>query len=599
MAYNAALAKLPYQTRIGDDEIMSLLEEAKKQQDPMVRMAQKVLDVYDGKIVLPLDEIDKVSEPAVANLTFSGVDAAGQAIGSQLPQNFFAQRGESAQARKVARQKTGLVDWWWDESDVEIQLPQWARFYVAYGAAYVMVKPHMKKECPEYVGLDPLRTFPSGTGICCDFSISLRKQSRRWVATRYPEAAGRLWSQNAKPSDQIELIEYVDDYEFVILARTSANVMYPYAARQLGTVRLTSFKNLAGRCPVMAAGRPGLSGPKSQFAGVLGKYIQRARLQAYSMIGVRKAVMPEKWAYSTDPSITPVITDEADAITGNIGIISGGQIMQMLPQPSQMVPMMEDRLERAERVEARMPAEWGGESSSNVRTDRRGTSIYSATTDLPVAEAHKQFQRLLTEANECAIDIDKGYWGGKTKSFYVIRGEIEEKIDYDPDKLWEGEQETHRVVYSHPGADSAGLAVELGQRLGMDLISHREAMELDPFVKDPERASDLIIYEKLKNVVLEGLAAQSQQGALPVVDLARIMQRVKSDRNELEDAVVAQQAEAQQRQAQQAPPEAPAAQPGLALPGQGAEASVQPPPQSLGNVGNLLQNLRLPAGQPA
>jgi hypothetical protein len=274
----------------------------------------------------------------------------------------------------------------------------------------------------------------------------------------------------------------------------------------------------------------------------------------------------------------------------------GGRIEQMLPQPSQMVPMMEDRLERAERVEARQPAEWGGESSSNVRTDRRGTSIYQATTDLPVAEAHQRFQRLLTEANKCAIDIDKGYWGGTTKRFYVIRGEVEEKVDYDPETLWAGDCDTHKVVYSHPGADSAGLAVELGQRIGMDNLSHHEAQEIDPFVKDPERTRDLIVYEKLQNVVLEGLAAQSQQGALPVVDLARIMQRVKADRDELEDAVVGQQAEAQQRQAAQAPPESPAAQPGLAMPGQGAEAaSVPPPPQSLGNVGQLLSNLKLPA----
>jgi hypothetical protein len=180
----------PYRTRITDDEILALLEEAKKQQHPMVQMAQKVLQVYEGDIVLPMAEVDKVSEPAVANLTFSGVDAMGQAIGSQVPQNFFPQRGDTGQARKVARQKKDLVGYWWDESMVEIQLPQWGRFYAAYGAAYLMVKPHMKKGCPEYVGLDPLRTFPSGTDVCCEFALTLRKQTRRWVAKRYPDTAG-------------------------------------------------------------------------------------------------------------------------------------------------------------------------------------------------------------------------------------------------------------------------------------------------------------------------------------------------------------------------------------------------------------------------
>lgn len=598
MSYSMPVPTGMYRTRISDDEILALLDEARKQQHPMVQMAQKVLDVYDGKIALPLSEIDKVSEPAVANLTFSGVDAMGQAIGSQVPQNFFAQRGDGPTNRARAREKRDLVGYWWDESNVEGQLPEWGRFYAAYGAAYVMVKPHLKKGCPEYIGLDPLRTFPSGTDVCCDFAITLRRQSRRWVAKRYPETAGRLWSREGSPADQIELVEYVDDYEFVVLARQGVNMMHPYAPRQEGVVRLTGFKNLAGRCPVMAAGRPGLSGPRSQFAGVLGKYIQRAQLQAYQMIGVRKSVLAEKWAYSSDPNVTPVIVTEADAITGETGVIAGGQLIQMLPQMSPMVSMMEDRLERAERVEARMPAEWGGESPSNVRTDRRGTSIYQATTDLPVAEAHQRFARLLTEANRCAVDIDKSYWGGERKTFYVVRGEIEEKVTYDPDQLWAGEQETHRVVYSHPGADSQGLAVELGQRIGLETLSHTEAMEIDPFVKDPERSRDLIVYEKLQTVVLNGLAAQAEQGALPVVDLARIMQRVKSDRAEIEDAVVEQQAEAQQRQAAQVPPGSPEEQPGLALPGAGVE-SVPAPPPSLGNVGQLLSQLRLPAGQPA
>jgi hypothetical protein len=582
-----------YTGRITKDEVMDLYEELRKSRHPLVQQAEQVQRVFDGEVVLPIAQLDQIDVPAVANLTFQGVDAIGQRIGSQVPNNVFPILSTTGTARETARTKRSAVDYWWKESSLPRKLFQLGRWFAAYGATGVLVQPGVKKECPQYVPLDPLRTYPSGYDICCEFAITVRRQTRRWCAKNYPDAAGLLWSREAKPSDVIELIEYVDDYEFVILARTTSDVLNRYAARNTEVVLLNRFKNISERCPVFMAGRPGLTGPKSQFAGVLGTYVQRAMLSAYNLIGVRKAVMPEKWAFSTNAGETPSIIEMADSVDGTVGIIANGQIIQMLPQPSTLVPMTEDRLERNERATARIPAEMGGEAASNVRTDRRGQTIFSATVDLPVREAHDHFAEMLTEANKAAIAVDKAYYGGQTRTLYVAVGGIDRKSDYDPDSLWDTDR--HEVVYSQPGADTNGLSIELGQRIGMDLMSRTEGREMDPFCKDPERTNDLVTYEKMQAIMLEGAAAQLQQGAIPVGDWARIMQRVKSDRDELEDAVVAQQAEAQQRQAQQAPPEAPAAQPGLAQPGAGAEASIPPPPESLGNLGQLLSNLRLPA----
>lgn len=580
---------MTYTGRITKDEVMGLYEELRKSRHPLVQQAEQVQRVFDGEVVLPIAQLDQIDVPAVANLTFQGVDAIGQRIGSQVPNNVFPILSTTSTARETARTKKSAVDYWWKESSLPRKLFQLGRWFAAYGATGVLVQPGVKKDCPQYVPLDPLRTYPSGYDICCEFAITVRRQTRRWCAKNYPASAGLLWSREAKPSDVIELIEYVDDYEFVILARTTSDVLNRYAARNTEVVLLNRFKNISERCPVFMAGRPGLTGPKSQFAGVLGTYVQRAMLSAYNLIGVRKAVMPEKWAFSTNAGETPSIIEMADSVDGTVGIIANGQIIQMLPQPSTLVPMTEDRLERNERATARIPAEMGGEAASNVRTDRRGQTIFSATVDLPVREAHDHFAEMLTEANKAAIAVDKAYYGGQTRTLYVAVGGIDRKSDYDPDALWDTDR--HDVVYSQPGADTNGLSLELGQRVGMEGLSHTEMREMDPFVKDPERTADLIIYEKMQAIMLEGAAAQLQQGALTGVDWARIMQRVKSDRAELEDAYVAQQEEAQKRQAQQAPPEAPAAQPGLAQPGAGAEASIPPPPESLGNLGQLLQSL--------
>src|SRR5204862_5682980 len=124
-------------------------------------------------------------------------------------------------------------------------------------------------------------------------------------------------------------------------------------------------------------------------------------------------------------------------------------------------------------------------AASNVRTDRRGQTIFSATVDLPVREAHDHFAEMLTEANKAAIAVDKAYYGGQTRTLYVAVGGIDKKTDYDPDALWDTDRAD--VVYSQPGADTNGLSVELGQRIGMDLMSRTEGREMDPFCKDPER----------------------------------------------------------------------------------------------------------------
>jgi hypothetical protein len=117
-----------------------------------------------------------------------------------------------------------------------------------------------------------------------------------------------------------------------------------------------------------------------------------------------------------------------------------------------------------------------------------------------------------------------------------------------------------------------------------------------PSIEDPEQEHDWVVAEALEQSLLTSIEAQSAQGALPVMDLARIIELVRDDKQDLAGAILEAQKEAQERQAQQAPPEAPAAQPGLSMPGMGAEAGgapVPPPPQGLRNLQSLMGASRL------
>ena len=81
----------------------------------------------------------------------------------------------------------------------------------------------------------------------------------------------------------------------------------------------------------------------------------------------------------------------------------------------------------------------------------------------------------------------------------------------------------------------------------------------------------------MEQALLLSIQNQASEGIIPPADLARIMDLVKHDKQELAEAVETVQREAQERQAEIVPPEAPEAQPGLALPGMGAESMPMEP----------------------
>ena len=107
-------------------------------------------------------------------------------------------------------------------------------------------------------------------------------------------------------------------------------------------------------------------------------------------------------------------------------------------------------------------------------------------------------------------------------------------------------------------------------------------------VEDAEHEHDSVIAEGLEEALLTSLQQQASQGQIPPGDVARIAELVKSDRMELAAAIQKVQAEAQERQAEVVPPDAPEAQPGIALPGAGAEATPGPGGQAPPSLRDLL-----------
>lgn len=540
-------------------------------------------DYYNGDVIVPLPEINADEKSAVANLLAQGLDQTAMRIASTSP-DIYCPPGDSSKkrSRDNASIKRKALFGWWEQSRMDLQLAKRARHLIGYSTTCTQIRFNPKTGCPEWFLRDPLTAYPSQMYGVEDLRprnmIFAYERSLGWLKKQYPEQAQKF--VNTPEDATIEMVEYLDGEEQVLIGSRGPQTGTSFGRPETPgvNIELDRVHNPLGMTPVVCASRISLDNSQGQFDGILGMYQMQARLMALEVIAVQKGIFPDTWLVGRAGE-TPQIVNPADGLTGEVGVIRGGDLKDMSLQPGYMTNPAIDRLERAQRLTAGIPAEFGGESTSNIRTGRRGDAVLSAVVDFPVQEAQKIMARSLQEENKVALEVALTYSRSKSQSFYVSTKNSKGRVDYVPKDNFDS---TDNVVsYSQAGADINNLVIGGGQRVGMGTMSKKSFMMIDPLVEDPEFEHDTVIAEQLEQALLTSVQQQAAEGAIPPADLARIMDLVGNDKMELGAAVEKVQREAQERQAQQVEAMAPEAQPGLAMPGMGAEAGVAGPPPEM------------------
>ena len=540
-------------------------------------------DYYNGDVIVPLPEINSDEQSAVANLLAQGLDQTAMRIASTRPDIYCPPTDNK---RKRSRENAEILRkalfGWWENSRMDLQIAKRARHLIGYATTVTQLRFNPKTGCPEWHLRDPLTAYPATLLGVDDLRprdvIFAYERSLGYLRSMYPETARMFQSDSGAGEDQpIEMIEYVDGEEQVLIAMRGPVETGLFATANYSDdniiVELERAPNPLGECPVVCAERISLDDSQGQFDGILGMYQMQARLMALEVIAVQKGVFPDTWLIGR-PGETPQIVNPADGLTGEVGVVRGGDLRDMQMQPGYMTNPAIDRLERAQRLTAGIPPEFGGESTTNIRTGRRGDAVLSAVVDFPVQEAQRIMARSLQEENRLAINMSKKYAGNKGKSFYVTSKNAKGRVDYTPNTNFESNDNV--VIYSQAGADINNLVIGGGQRVGMGTMSKRSFMSLDPLVEDPEFEHDAVVAEQLESALLVSIQQQASEGIIPPADLARIMELVANNEYELAEAVDKVQKEAQERQATMVEATAAEAQPGLAMPGMGAEAMTEP-----------------------
>ena len=602
------------------DEILSLYKQRVKHYGPLHGKMRTIQSIYNGTAQVPLPDMEQADQPSVPNLLAQGVDQMSGRISSVVPTVTFtaksaANRAEVRRATTASRVVTG----WWQEDRLQMKMKQRARHMIAYGMSPVVIRWDWKTGRPTWHVRHPLETFPSpdiipGTTSPTDAIFAYRRTVGWLQSMGYKtQVFAVTGDRDIKQDTSMLLLEYVDATGTQLILTsydTNSDDMFGYDfmgnnGNSMRGVQLEAVPNPEMRNMVSVPMRITLDGPAGQFDNMIGMYYQQAKLMALEVIAVEKGIFPDTYLVSRPGEVGRFLDGPHDGRSGMVNIIAGGDIREVQSQPGYLTNPTIDRLERNQRVTAGIPAEFGGESSSNIRTGRRGDAVLSAVIDYPVAEAQETFSFALQEEDQAAIALCRAYDGDETRTIYVGTGNSAKAVTYVANKVFENDD--HVVSYPATGTDLNSLIIGLGQRVGLGIMSKETAAQLDPFIDNPEVEHDRVIAEGIEQALVAGIQQQAAAGAMPPMVLAKVMRLVQNDRMELAEALekVTQEAleeqEAQQQE-QMAMAEEQMMSPDQAMSGAALRSMVGPegmaraegPNATQQNLMSLLSTLRRP-----
>lgn len=615
------------QSLITAEQIVTLYQQRKRDRSPYINQMDDVRRHYNGDVVVPLPELDDMEKPAVANLVAQGIEQFSMRVASVMPDvSFPALRPGIQTSEDKAYQRRMATKGWLDMNKATMKMRRRARYMTAYGCSPVSISPvsldsHDKRAIPFWRPRNPLSTYPAQSydpdSMEPENCIFVDKRSLAWLRETYPQQANALYTAKETGDVFINILEYVDAEETVLVAMGVDRRPNEYNTVVQSSMQLVleRIPNRAGICPVVMPGRITLDRMSGMFDQLLGMYQRQAKLDSLETIAVFRSIFQDEWVVANANSNgKPRIIEEADGKQGRRGIIENGNLQVVGIQTNQGVPMALDRLERAQRLTAGIPSEFGGESGSNIRTARRGEMVMGSTVDMPIQELQEIFAASMEAEIRRAIAFQKAYHGDKPSQYVMgTSGTVTQK-DYVPNEAFE--TDLCYVKYSVPGSDVNGMVIAIGQRVGTGIMSKQTAREMDPAIEDPIRERDQVELEGIRQALLTGLEQQASSGQLDPASIARIASIKATDHVPLEVAVSRVHEEMQKKQAQaaqaqqQGQPFAPPGQeaanpeqpnmvdqmPGMTPPG-APGAPMPAPDQGPQDLASMLRSLRSSANQ--
>lgn len=593
-------------------------------QHPLIERMIEVRDRVNGDVVIPVPEMDD-------DIPLASLAPLLMAEGVEFPATYAAQMPPSILVPALDPSKTDgsrSLDWAsrrrkalyyaWDKSWWELFIGRFYRHLAGYAVSAVVVRTDHDRHLPRIETRDPLSaypepkapedlTLPSNCGFIQGHSIDWLHHYFPATRDQLPRGAGFAAAQTSE-GELWDVVEWIDADEIVLGVLGPRDGQSSWTSEPIRwAMELGRYPNAIGRCTAIIPKRVTMDRIISQLSNVIGHTDLLAKLMYMDIRATERSVFPDKYVIAKTGQNPRLVSGEwHEGATGEVNLITDADGIGVLPgTPDPNNKMTMDRIERNFRVSTGLVPQAGGETYGALRTGRGIDSLMGAALDPKTAELHHIAERYLTEANELILLAYRKVW---PKRSYMVSSPLDPgavkftpsthiEDDYDGEMWLE-----NRVHYPLPGMDDINATQVIGQMLGAELVSKMDARRMHPHVRDPEGTERQITVEQLESFQMQSLAQRAQQG-MPPIDYSRIIELVM-DGKRLHEAVMIADREAQERQAAEPPPPGPGqlappeTQPGLALPGEGAEMQQPPaipqPAESLGNLRELVAAMQAP-----
>ena len=598
--------------KIQMEQIVSIMRQRRSQDSILIRQMIEIRDRYNGDVVLPVPDVDgnptlDIPTPRLIAMSIDGYATRAASTKPTIKTPYIDAASATSRNAAEIRRKV-LYSKWWD-SQMDIKLYRWYRQIAAYGTGALMVMPDNKEQKAKIELRDPLTTYPElrdPSDIRSPKNVGfIFGRSIDWITNHFPQSSDFFYNAANKEWDTLwDVVEWIDEFEVVIGVLGPRMPAYsPQDARPYGYggFELARYENRAGMVPVVVPRRVTLDRVMGQMSTMVDTVDLHARMTALELLAAERHVFPDIVMMSEANQTARLVSGNwRDGRTGDVNIVDGARSVQYLTagEPG-FIPNVLEKLEDSIRQSGGASNLYGGDNPGGLRTGRALQQMGSFSIDPGIQEGQKIGEKALSVILAACVEVEKGYFPNKKHvSFTGLQGD-DEVVTYQAKDIDSSECS---VTYPLPGADISQMSVAVSQLVGAGLVSEHTARVIHPMISDADQEEKKITIEKVQSAVLAGFGQQVSQGQVPLPDSVRVLELLRGGAT-IEAAINKSQLEAQKRQASHAEEAgegeatAPGAQPGLAMPGMGAEQAPSPiPPVAAGlaNLHGLTQALRQP-----
>lgn len=148
-------------------EIVNLYSSRKRLHASRLSQMDEVRAAYEGRLNIPLPELDANERPMVANLLQTGVDQTTMRISSTMPNVTCPPMRDGYEIHEDnADDRRKVIMGWWHMNKLRRMQAKRARWLITYASAPVMILPDPRKRIPVWKERSPRSCLPPPATTC-------------------------------------------------------------------------------------------------------------------------------------------------------------------------------------------------------------------------------------------------------------------------------------------------------------------------------------------------------------------------------------------------------------------------------------------------